>query len=241
MNMLRNSHRSQNDMSDSSGGGEMTKRKKNKNKRDGNHDRRKDVSFDANQFPALSPSSPMKMNKGGPEKVPAVGISGYAAALLQKKAAAPAQVVNTHMIQKEQADEDETDVVAVKVDNLNLRKDDENGSTTGTIAVGALTGTPLTESSVETADEEHSHAKPIEADTVPVPATNLSADLEDKVENDGPTPREAESFEMSPTAEEAANAAAASLPLVKDPPPMAAPPVAWGNKRTFIDVVRKQS
>lgn len=246
-NMPRN--RSQNEMSDSSGGGKIMRRKKNKNKSE-TAEQRNDVSFDDNQFPALSPSKLAKSKEGGvsAEKT-SVAMSGYAAALLQKNNAASAQstVANasTSPVIEFSPPDDETDIVG-KVSEMKLNADyskDSDAAATP-VAVGALTGTPLTEASSVQVDGESTRTTPkFNSDPpqtiVAVPAMN--AKIEKKgVEIDGPTPQEAQESEMKTTDAKVESAKIVDIPLVKDSSLAAAPPSVWGNKRSFIDVVRKQ-
>ena len=247
-------NRSQNEMpvsvSDSSGGakplGRRDRVKNTKSKRDGNNgtERRKDVNFDANQFPALSPSSPSKAAVG--KKTAA--ISGYAAALLQQNRAALLPNPNECPAKESSFAEDyETNTIVEKVGEMKLNSI-EDADRSQPIAVGALTGTPLSESSSENVnvnkdnDPVEPEKGPLKADTVRVPVTTPEK-LDVKLDNDGPTPKEAENSDPIESKVPVQSTQTPDSPLVNNSPPSPAPapPAAWGNKRSFIDVVRKTS
>jgi len=122
---------------------------------------------------------------------------------------------------------------------MNLSSEDTKmpqGSNPGAVAVGALTGSPLTATSSESHVGE-THASAAEA----AKGADTRAEIVDK---DGivevPTPKETKdkgTFDANANAGSVGNA---DEPLAKESAAPAAPPAAWGNKRSFIDDVRKQ-
>lgn len=232
---------SQNEMSDSSGGGKA-KRKNYKSKtREGSNDRRKDVSFDANQFPALNPTKA----KEAAEKPPVAAMSGYAAVLLANKTS-PQNDANDNVngndngnAAKEVLEVDEAADISKSVNAMNLSSEDTKmpqGSNPGTVAVGALTGSPLTATSSESHVSE-THASAAEA----AKGADTRTEIVDKDEIvEVPTPKETKDEGTFDANANAGSVGKADEPLAKESAAPAAPPAAWGNKRSFIDVVRKQ-
>ena len=233
-NMPRN--RSQNEMSDSSGG--KVKRKSNKSKtREGSNDRRKDVSFDVNQFPALNPTNA----KESADKPPVAAMSGYAAVLLANKTS-PQKDANDHdsgngtgNAAKEVFEVFEAADISKSVNAMNLSSEDTKmpqGSNPGAVAVGVMTGSPLT----ATSSESHvsvTHASVVEV----IKGADTRAEIVEKVKIvEVPTPKETNDEGTS----EAKSKAGTDESSGKESAAPAAPPAAWGNKRSFIDVVRKQ-
>ena len=234
-NMPRN--RSQNEMSDSSGG--KVKRKNNKSKtREGSNDRRKDVSFDVNQFPALNPTNA----KESAEKPPVAAMSGYAAVLLanktspQKGAHDMDSIYDTGNAAKPV---DEAAHLSKSVNAMNLSSEDTKipqGSNPGAVVVGVLTGSPLPSTSSE------SHVSVTRASVVEaVKVADTRAEILDKVEIvEVPTPKETKDEGTSEAKSKAGSVGTVDESSGKESAAPAAPSVAWGNKRSFIDVVRKQ-
>jgi hypothetical protein len=224
-NMPRN--RSQNEISDSSGG--KAKRKNNKSKtREGSNDRRKDVSFDANQFPALNPTKA----KEASEKPPVAAMSGYAAVLLANKTS-PQKDANdndTGNAAKEVLEVVEAADVSKSVNAMNLSSEDTKmprGSNPGVVTVGVMTGIPSSET----------HASVVES----AKGAGIRAEIVDKVVIvEVPTSKETKDEGTPEAKSNAGSVGKADEPLGKESAAPAAPPAAWGNKRSFIDVVRKQ-
>ena len=235
--------RSQNEMSDSSGGGGKSgRRKKNKNKRD--NERRNDVNFDDNQFPALSPTSPTKVKDGSADKA-SIAMSGYAAALLQKSKTAALQSMGANIHNGEFPDVGETDIIG-KVSEMKLNSEIVKDSDPDTISsgAGAVIGAPIFESTEAVVGERNPSEGKHEATEVSksVPATSAAIEEKTAVEFDGPTPKEAKhSGSDNLKVENAVKSVEAKAPpSTKDNTTAPAAPSAWGNKRSFIDVVKKQ-
>jgi len=243
--MTRN--RSQNDMSDSSGGAQTTRRKnKNKNQTDENIDRREDVTFDANHFPALTPSSPVK-EKGPTEKPPTVAISGYAAALLAKNKV-PSNQEESNGTKKEvtsSADPHNVDLVS-GVTDINLNTGETRDVVTDKIEGDSDASAAAGLSSVN--DRKVS-------DGTNKSPTKASGGSVEKVKKGAKAPvmTEAKSVQNGPSSNDAKDGSVVerkveSAPAVHHVTPASdkkssspsAPVPTWGNKLSFIDVVRKQ-
>ena len=264
MHMTRN--RSQNEMSDSSGGGKNYRRnKKNTGKSNKKEERRNvDVSFDdQQQFPALSPSTLLNAEDVGSNTASAEGekgtatvtISGYAAALLQKKDVSTEKKVvgqsysqDPPTIAKEQAtaqpqenskpnnkspvDEvGETDNVVSQMNEMKLTEYEKFEAPAAATPV-AVAATPLTSNASDKVTMNgDAEGGPTNADE---PSTNAKIQSKKPLENNGPTPHEASgSQEDGDVGRADSNGDSSSQ--------VAAPPSAWGTKRSFIDVVRKQA
>lgn len=241
------SNRSQNDMSDLSGGGQTTRRKnKSKNQNNDSSERREDVTFDANHFPALTPSSPVK-GKGASEKPPTVAISGYAAALLAKNKPTSTQDEDNRapMEVPSSADPHNADLVKGVTDiNLNIQdpKDAAAQKIVGDPEVATAAGfSNIPESNVSDCANKNP-TKSSDDDTGKMKrGAKLSVTQDsNKVEVHGPTSKEVkDDVVVEPVVE--------SAPVDKVTPPSekkSSSPVAsvptWGKKLSFIDVVRKQ-
>jgi len=262
-------NRSQNDISDSSGGergggnnggGKGMRRKKNKgNKRDGNNsnnntnDRRKDeVIFDSSTFPALMGST--KTTSSTDKPIASVGFSGYADALLQKNKPPNAVNINggSNLEQAGQAssNKDETSQIAMKVGEMKVNAiDDTNEKEPSTIAVGALTGSPVKETPViePAAPESTFENKPTDAGNGPLETSSPTPggpqdELEQLNTSDkglNPVPQQSVTTELIETMTKSSEESESQLVTEPSLTPAPAPPPAWGNKRSFIDVVKK--
>jgi len=220
-------NRSQNEVSDSSGQSKG-KRRINKKNRDGNNDRLKDVSFDSNQFPALNPTKV----KEALEKPPVAAISGYAAVLRAKNKGSPPKdwcdsgITN---LTKNDFDADEADI-SKSTGEMNL-------STEGSALTG--TRTLLTEASSENpVNENHVSLKPVTVPVEAVKASEITAEIVEKFQS--PTPKEAEDEGALESNSKPGSVEKVDPLLAKDFEASPSPPSAWGNKRSFIDAVRKQ-
>lgn len=244
--MTRN--RSQNDMSDSSAGGQTTRRKnKSKNQTDENNYRREDVTFDANQFPALTPSSPVK-GKGAHEKPPTAAISGYAAALLAKNKAPTSQDESNGAKKEETSSADSHNVDLTKgVADISLDTQETKSAITpqkivGDPEVAAATGISNVIDRKVSDTANKSPAKSSDGNTVKMKkSAKLPVTTEtNEAEIQGLASKETkDGIVVEPKVE--------SAPIHKVTPPSdkkssspTAPVPTWGNKLSFIDVVRKQ-
>jgi len=201
------------------------KKKKKKEVRGTQNDKKKkkkDVNLDANHFPALGGGK-----KEEEKKVVVPVVSGYAAALLAKKEKKEEKDSATNSEAMTATEETSVQKLEKQVGAMNMEND--------AIAVGALTGSPvkISHDGVDGTEKTMPQSKKIES-----------------IEIDGPTPKEA----ALPSKSEALDGKVDSVavqPVAKTPSTETAAPVssssnspshpaAWGGKRSFIDVVKKQ-
>jgi len=216
------------------------KKEKFKKKSQGGERRKDEVTLDVNNFPALSDMSPVKAQSGAEKGGGGSGgFSGYADALRQKNKTAPPSPSPSDNAK------DETDLTE-QVQTLKVSTAESSQSEIIPVAIGALTGTPT---SVE-------ECEPVVSDQSIVQEINDSA-VAERVEEDAPSPvktiiaNDSDSGNCESTPQEethndkdeatSENDLASETPTAQEeaPAPSAAPPAAWGNKRSFIDVVRK--
>jgi hypothetical protein len=199
------------------------KKKKKKEGRGTQNDKKKkkkDVNLDANHFPALGGGK-----KEEEKKVVVPVVSGYAAALLAKKEKREEKDTNSEAMTA--TEETSVQELEKQVGAMNMEND--------AIAVGALTGSPVKTShdGVDGTEKTMPQSKKIES-----------------IEIDGPTPKEAalppksealdgkvDSVAVQPDAKTPSTETAAPVSSSSNSP---SPPAAWGGKRSFIDVVKKQ-
>eukprot|EP00979_Chaetoceros_neogracilis_P004876 scaffold844_cov268-Chaetoceros_neogracile.AAC.18 len=209
-------NRGQNEVQDSSGGAK-TKRRNSTSKKSHvlNNDRVKDVSFDSKQFPALNPA---KVTKEASEKppLPIASISGYAAVLRAPSTKDGNNNGISNLI-KESFDANEADI-SKSVNQMKLSTE------------GASTGTLLTEASCESLVNENHPSLKLDIEAPVVEAVKASRIVEMMKSQ---SPKEAKDEGALE-----ANSKHDSGPA-KDIAASPSPPL-WGNKRSFIDAVRKQ-
>lgn len=240
--MTRN--RSQNDMSDSSGGAQTARRKnKNKNKVDETMERREDVTFDVNQFPALSPSSPVKA-KDGSEKPPIAVISGYAAALLAKNKVTANQNEDDAKKDVASVDQDNTGVVKGVAD-IKLNAQESKSSVSPKAATNEeRSGSGTSDvSNPNVSDKVTRNSTKATNDTALSVKKNAKSQIEtesEKLAMNGPITKDSGNVSAVESKVESTSVQSASPPLEKHASTPPAPLPTWGNKLSFIDVVRKQ-
>lgn len=201
------------------------KKKKKKEGRGTQNDKKKkkkDVNLDANHFPALGGGK-----KEEEKKVVVPVVSGYAAALLAKKEKKEEKDGATNSEAMTATEETSVQELEKQVGAMNMEND--------AIAVGALTGSPvkISQDGVDGTEKTMPQSKKIES-----------------IEIDGPTPKEAalppksealdgkvDSVAVQPDAKTPSTETAAPVSSSSNSP---SPPAAWGGKRSFIDVVKKQ-
>lgn len=197
---------------------------------------------DATIFPALSTMDTFK-NGNGSKSISAssnLGFSGYADALKQKKS--EDVVVHRPNASKENEVEsrnsDLTDVEE-KMDSIRISKFDSgsHSSVPETIAVGALTGTPETSQSSGTVLKDK-HAEVTDSQAV---RNSLKNDTSQHQKVSGSS--QTSSVSEDPRSTNTSTIVTANGDHTNEGiPDMATlPNSSWGAKRSFIDVVRKQS
>ncbi|GFH61710.1 hypothetical protein CTEN210_18186 [Chaetoceros tenuissimus] len=197
------------------------KEKGTRNTNDTKKKKKKDVNLDVNHFPALGGGK-----KEEEKKVVVPVVSGYAAALLAKKEK-KAQDVSGNSDVVTASEETSVQELEKQVSAMSMEND--------AIAVGALTGSPvkISHDGVDGTEKTMPQSKKIES-----------------IEIDGPTPKEAALPQKSEALDGKVDSVAvqqdAKTPSTETSAPVSSssnsppPPAAWGGKRSFIDVVKKQ-